>query len=436
MKVQIPSEAASAQTGGGLAEDPHEPHDLAQDALLALERDARQVGHDMARAVISEVDAIATAAKREPDLVERLAGMSEQSVRTLVDVTREAREPTEHELAFVHELALRRAADAFRVEALIHGVRVGQRVIWEHLVSHVGDAPLAAKAIVVLTEQMLRYTDRLSTALATAYVTTQQARAADHERRRAELMDEILSGRFPYRADTPARLAAFGLDPDEECVVLVAEGCEIRSPSDPIVREAIRAAFERHARRRGARFLVRAYDTDVVAVISPPAAAQAIAEATVRDVRQAQHATLAIGVSGTCPRLGDAAQGNADAMDARAVVQHTGGITAFPDIRLLDYLVARADPSAQRLLPEALHGLLGGFNGRASLLQTLEAYLDSDLSIPATADRLSVHTNTVRYRLDKLEQLTGLDTRRFWDLTELAAALRILVRRAQRDTEA
>jgi hypothetical protein len=44
------------------------------------------------------------------------------------------------------------------------------------------------------------------------------------------------------------------------------------------------------------------------------------------------------------------------------------------------------------------------------LTGTLRAYLDCDLSVPKTAERLFVHPNTVRYRLTKLEELTGLDT--------------------------
>jgi purine catabolism regulator len=97
---------------------------------------------------------------------------------------------------------------------------------------------------------------------------------------------------------------------------------------------------------------------------------------------------------------------------------------------VFEYLIAHADASAQQLLPEAMRDVANESTGRAALLETLEAYLDSDLSIPATASRLSVHTNTVRYRLEKLEKLTGLDVRNFWDLVELGSSLRILSRQA------
>jgi hypothetical protein len=247
---QTGSPGALVRKDHGPTPHPPEALALAGEALAALGRDARQIARQMTEAVAAEVEPIASVAHKEAELMPRLVRISELSVLTLVKVTREGRDPTEHELAFIHDLAIRRAADAFPLEALIHGLRVGQRVIWERVIGYVADAPQAARAVIVLTEQMLRYTDRLSTALATTYVTTQQARAADHERRRAELVDEIMSGRFPYRPGTPALVAGFGLDPDEECVVMVAVECDTRAPSDPLVRDAVRAAFERHARRQ------------------------------------------------------------------------------------------------------------------------------------------------------------------------------------------
>ena len=43
------------------------------------------------------------------------------------------------------------------------------------------------------------------------------------------------------------------------------------------------------------------------------------------------------------------------------------------------------------------------------LLRTLETYLDVDGSVAATAQRLFTHRHTIRYRLDRVRELTGLD---------------------------
>ncbi len=42
-----------------------------------------------------------------------------------------------------------------------------------------------------------------------------------------------------------------------------------------------------------------------------------------------------------------------------------------------------------------------------SLVATLRAYLDADGSVAAVAARLIVHRNTVRYRVEQIERLTG-----------------------------
>jgi DNA-binding PucR family transcriptional regulator len=44
-------------------------------------------------------------------------------------------------------------------------------------------------------------------------------------------------------------------------------------------------------------------------------------------------------------------------------------------------------------------------------LATLRAYLDAHGDVRAAADRLAVHPNTLRYRLRRLGELTGVDLR-------------------------
>ena len=48
-------------------------------------------------------------------------------------------------------------------------------------------------------------------------------------------------------------------------------------------------------------------------------------------------------------------------------------------------------------------------NGQGKLLPTLQAYLDNNLSPTRTAEALYVHTNTVKYRIKKISELTALN---------------------------
>lgn len=56
---------------------------------------------------------------------------------------------------------------------------------------------------------------------------------------------------------------------------------------------------------------------------------------------------------------------------------------------------------------------------------TIDVFFESGLSIAETARELFVHRNTLVYRLDKLEKLTGLDIRSFSDAVTMQIALLI-----------
>ncbi|MBW1600638.1 PucR family transcriptional regulator [Streptomyces sp. JJ66] len=62
---------------------------------------------------------------------------------------------------------------------------------------------------------------------------------------------------------------------------------------------------------------------------------------------------------------------------------------------------------------------------RAELIDTLEAFLDSDGSWTRCAARLHLHVNTLRYRVGRIEQLTGRDLSRLEDKLDFFLALRI-----------
>lgn len=57
----------------------------------------------------------------------------------------------------------------------------------------------------------------------------------------------------------------------------------------------------------------------------------------------------------------------------------------------------------------------------ADLLQTLEVYIKESGNLVEVADKLHVHRNTLKYRLDRIQELTGENPRNFRDLFHLYA---------------
>ena len=94
--------------------------------------------------------------------------------------------------------------------------------------------------------------------------------------------------------------------------------------------------------------------------------------------------------------------------------------------RLLLASSNRAD--ALRFSHDALGALLTNDEGTRDLLRTLQVFFDSGRSVRRSALVLGVHENTIRYRLAKIEEATGLAVATSSE-DQLSAQLALLVLR-------
>ena len=62
----------------------------------------------------------------------------------------------------------------------------------------------------------------------------------------------------------------------------------------------------------------------------------------------------------------------------------------------------------------------------SELTRTVEAYLANDCNLQRTAAGMFVHPKTVRYRLDKVQEMVGLDFARQRDRFEAQLAINIV----------
>ena len=80
-------------------------------------------------------------------------------------------------------------------------------------------------------------------------------------------------------------------------------------------------------------------------------------------------------------------------------------------IYYISELCLKIDALPALCLPELLQLIEHCKNNGPELLDTLRAYLKCDRSKSAAADSLSIHVNTVKYRIAQIQELTGLDLR-------------------------
>ena len=100
---------------------------------------------------------------------------------------------------------------------------------------------------------------------------------------------------------------------------------------------------------------------------------------------------------------------------------------ADPDRPLHDLLLASVPAPVLRSSSDRLLGPLREYDDRhnAELISTLRSFLACDGSWSACASRMYVHVNTVRYRIRRIEELTGRDLSRLTDQVDFFLALQI-----------
>ncbi|PQJ47234.1 CdaR family transcriptional regulator [Vibrio campbellii] len=93
----------------------------------------------------------------------------------------------------------------------------------------------------------------------------------------------------------------------------------------------------------------------------------------------------------------------------------------FSEYRLPVLLAPLADSWQGEQLAEAMATLVSA-DKSGQLVKTLEAYFQANGNANDCANALYIHRNTLRYRLDKISEVTGISTQDFTGLTELYIA--------------
>lgn len=246
-------------------------------------------------------------------------------------------------------------------------------------------------------DAVLRYGRELAFASADVYAHAAELRGAWDARLEALVVDSIMRGEADETVRT--RAAALGWDDTGDVVVVVGRVPDLEPGSgrESIVEEIRRVAragrMEALCAVQGDRLVV------VLGLVSDPDKAGALLAAhfgegpvvvgsLVPDLLQA-HLSAAAAVAGFSAARGWPVSG--------------GPVTSD------DLLAERAltgDPLARQDLVDGIYAPLVEAGGE--LLDTLTSFLDQGGSIEATARTLFVHANTVRYRLRRISDLTGL----------------------------
>lgn len=111
--------------------------------------------------------------------------------------------------------------------------------------------------------------------------------------------------------------------------------------------------------------------------------------------------------------------------DARAALSLGSRFRGHNQVHCLDGLgiAAFIGIGDERTKIELATYLLSPLDHEPELIATLDAFFAEDCCPSTTANRLSIHRNTLSYRLDKINLLTGFNPRRFDDAVQMRLAL-------------
>ncbi|MBW0115948.1 helix-turn-helix domain-containing protein [Pseudonocardia abyssalis] len=119
-----------------------------------------------------------------------------------------------------------------------------------------------------------------------------------------------------------------------------------------------------------------------------------------------------------------------EARTALSAARRLGGHTAFlyEELGIVRLLLGTGDdPDLQTFIDDVTGPLVAyDRDNDGALVRSLRVFFESDCSQRVAAERLFIHHKTLRYRLERIRQLTGLDLSRHEDRMRADFALRLL----------
>jgi sugar diacid utilization regulator len=243
------------------------------------------------------------------------------------------------------------------------------------------------------------------------------------EAAQAEYLGAVLRREVTDRDDIVSGAAELGVDIGAGAAVIVVRSHHY-APAEDDWRSRVLAAAERAARASAPGSLAAVIDTPadsaghVVVLLGAgdDAEARRVAAAVARELRSSLHGFLfAVGHSRIATDPADLYRAGNEALLAANVAEGGAdeGVLAFEETgayRLLLPAMSEDPAELQRFFAETVQPLVTyDEQYETDLVQTLETFLDADANVAGTAQRLYTHRHTIRYRLERVRDLTGLD---------------------------
>lgn len=263
--------------------------------------------------------------------------------------------------------------------------------------------------------------------LVTTLVASEVERVRAPARASAEALSAFLRALFGRQLDgrdeIVARARELGVDVEQGASVLVARAHSLVPVPDgwrarvlAVADRGARAASTAAVAALAEREETRGVEVLVLLPGSDDAAAARAAESVLHELQASLPGhTFALGRSRVAADPAELERAGDEALLAANVAEGDGErpILAFEETgayRLLLSAMSEDPAELQRFYAETVEPLVVyDEQYETDLVSTVEAFLEADGNVAATAQRLFTHRHTVRYRLERVRELSGLD---------------------------
>ncbi len=396
---------------------------LAEQILARFEARADEIAAEIAAASVGEIDGFGVL--NDAMLLAEIRALARRHIDAFVQLARTGGPPAAAVLAAARERAVQRAREMASLAALVHSYLIAQRVISAAIAREADPDAQSREAALALIARTFDYNIAVTAAMAEAYLEVVQGDLAELDSARRGLIDVMLTG-DPEKHTALARQATgLGLDPDRQFVAVTAVVVNgEREPILPTPRWAAQAIARCTGRPERNTFAV-SRERDLIALLEAGGGHQPrlVLEQASTAIYQGYHAFLHAGVGTPFTGLGGFAASYREARRALRHATDTRPLVFGPaDVPLFDELTGLDRDDVGSLIPQATREILAD----SAMRQTIEAFFDAGLQVSVSAKALSLHPNSLRYRLGRIAARTGRDPRKLPDLLELVTAARLI----------
>ncbi|WP_156756831.1 PucR family transcriptional regulator [Actinokineospora pegani] len=274
------------------------------------------------------------------------------------------------------------------MDSLQTAVRVGARAVWRHVSIAGQELGIPADTLLTVAEAIFAYVDDLCVVAVAGYTEAQAQATGSYERRRRQLMKLVLSDPpAPQQSLVDLAAAADWQLPEELAVVVL----EYRSDQHHLPVPSL-----------GRDVLIDLESGDPCLILPDPGTQLPALESQLNGRRAAVGPTVA---------LADAHRSQRLARQAMSLVNR--GV--LPEVQItwcarnLSTLLMFADESLVSHVAQPIRAAFADLTDkqRDRVASTLRTWLHTRGDINETASRLAVHPQTVRYRMNQIEELLG-----------------------------